>query len=182
MKLRERYGWECTIGTQAIALEDNLEELYPLAKTMKKIGVDYLVIKPLSVHEEGTCKNLKSIRIPDNIKKKLSSKFLNRGSFRVIIREQAFSNLKEDKPYDECYAKDFMGYIDSKGGVHSCINFIDNEEYEYGNINDDNFIDIWSTKQIIKPDLDKCRDVCRMDLINRYLWELKNPQEHVNFI
>jgi hypothetical protein len=27
-----------------------------------------------------------------------------------------------------------------------------------------------------------CRDACRLDEINRYLWELKNPVKHANFI
>ena len=34
-----------------------------------------------------------------------------------------------------------------------------------------------------KMDLEKnCRELCRLDEMNRYLSELKNPGEHVNFI
>jgi hypothetical protein len=30
--------------------------------------------------------------------------------------------------------------------------------------------------------IDKCRVNCRMDPVNRYLWDLKSPPAHVNFI
>ena len=31
-------------------------------------------------------------------------------------------------------------------------------------------------------DINDCRVNCRMDEVNRYLWRLKNPQDHDNFI
>ena len=35
----------------------------------------------------------------------------------------------------------------------------------------------------MRLDLEKnCREICRLDEMNRYLEELKNPGEHVNFI
>ena len=86
------------------------------------------------------------------------------------------------RSYYKCYAQDFIGYIDTLGGVHSCINFINNSDYCYGNIYDDTFENIWKSKQEIRPNLNQCRDICRADLINRYLWDLKNPSEHINFI
>ena len=62
------------------------------------------------------------------------------------------------------------------------INYIDDKEYEYGNIYENKFRDIWENKQMIKPDLDKCRTICRIDNCNRYLHRLKNPDKHENFI
>jgi hypothetical protein len=31
-------------------------------------------------------------------------------------------------------------------------------------------------------DLSRCMPTCRNDAVNRFLWRLKHPPEHVNFI
>jgi hypothetical protein len=64
------------------------------------------------------------------------------------------------------------------------------DELKYGNINEESFVDIWEgehRKEIVNyfmnMDLEKnCRELCRLDEMNRYLNELKHPGEHVNFI
>ena len=50
-----------------------------------------------------------------------------------------------------------------------------------------NSIDVSNPDVIIKRagnclDVTKCRQVCRLDKINSYLWELIHPGHHVNFI
>ncbi len=52
------------------------------------------------------------------------------------------------------------------------------------------FKEIWEGEKRLKSvryaeeelDTNQCRVNCRMDEINRYLWDLKYPSEHVNFI
>ena len=107
---------------------------------------------------------------------------LYKDDYEFIYRDDAFENVNQDKEYDKCYAQDFVAYINTLGDVHSCINYIDDKEYEYGNIYENKFRDIWENKQMIKPDLDKCRTICRIDNCNRYLHRLKNPDKHENFI
>jgi len=60
----------------------------------------------------------------------------------------------------------------------------------YGNMYENTFKEIWEGNKRHKSvqwaegklDTNQCRLNCRMDEINRYLWDLKNPPEHVNFI
>jgi len=179
VKLKKKYDLKCTIGTQALLLEDNKDDISNLVIHMKNIGVDYIVIKPLSIHPDGTCKNLKYQNITDEIRE--LEKYSNE-KFKVIIRNKAFQHSDETRPYDKCYAQDFMAHIDSIGGVHSCINYIGQKEFCYGNIYENTFENIWKNKHTIKPDISKCRDICRLDECNRYLWKLKNPPNHINFI
>ena len=59
-----------------------------------------------------------------------------------------------------------------------------------GNIFENSLKEIWSSKQkrdaieYINNQIDKkqCQPSCRHHHINNYLWELKHPNEHINFI
>ena len=83
-----------------------------------------------------------------------------------------------------------MVYVDAKGNLWPCIAFMGKEELKYGNLNEESFVNIWEgnhRKKIVdyfmNMDLEKnCRELCRLDEMNRYLDELKNPGGHVNFI
>lgn len=83
-----------------------------------------------------------------------------------------------------------MTHIDAKGNVWPCVAHIGTEELCYGNIYEQPFEQIWEgsrrqeiIKQLNQMDINKvCREACRLDEINKYLDELKNPGLHVNFI
>jgi MoaA/NifB/PqqE/SkfB family radical SAM enzyme len=175
--------WECTIGVQALLFKDNLNDLYKLARILKVIRADYLVLKPFSEHTKRIGDELKLPTIEEIDTLMMQLKQYETEDFRIIFRKNAIVNLNKKKQYNKCYAQDFMAYIDSYGGVHSCINYMDNPLYTYGNINKNTFEDIWKKKPFIKPNLGECRTVCRLDLINQYLYELKSDNvTHKNFI
>jgi radical SAM protein with 4Fe4S-binding SPASM domain len=96
----------------------------------------------------------------------------------------------EERGYDCCFGLPFWAYVSSDGGVWACSAFLGKEEFFYGNLYEETFSQIWegqrrkSVLEMVDQDLDvsKCREVCRLDEINRYLWELRNPHPHVNFI
>ena len=78
----------------------------------------------------------------------------------------------------------------ANGEVYGCSSFLENEKFCYGNINEKSFQDVWEgdkrkeSYEFIrnKMNAQNCRENCRMDEINRYLWELDHPGAHVNFI
>ena len=80
--------------------------------------------------------------------------------------------------------------IDAGGNVWGCSVYLDDERFLYGNIYDQSFQEIWlGEKRKIslrwvetQMDASECIVNCRMDEINRYLWDLKNPFKHANFI
>lgn len=177
VRIRNKCNYECTIGTQSILFNENWEEMYELVPYLKSLGVDYFVLKPFSNHSKRKGKKINPPEYsPDGLEDFESDKF------KVIERYNAFNYLDKKKSYDKCYAQDFVAYIDTSGGVHSCINYIDDKDYCYGNIYNDTFENIWKNKKEINPDLTKCRSVCRLDSCNRYLNQIKNPPPHINFI
>ncbi|MDA1110873.1 MAG: radical SAM protein, partial [Nitrospinae bacterium] len=53
VKIRNQKNWDCTLGSQMVLLPENEKEALTLAKTMKAVGCDYLVIKPYSQHNSS---------------------------------------------------------------------------------------------------------------------------------
>jgi len=80
--------------------------------------------------------------------------------------------------------------IDAGGNVWGCSAYLGDERFLYGNIYENSFQEIWEGEKRAESlewaekelDTDQCRVNCRMDEINRYLWEMRHPPAHVNFI
>jgi len=189
---RKEKGYTCTIGGQMLLLPENADEAFTLGRGLKEIGIDYLVIKPYSQHLRSITKKYGGIDYRKflNLEEKLQS--LNRDGFNVIFRARTMSKLFEnERGYNVCYSTPFFwAYIASDGCIYGCSAYLGDERFCYGNINESRFKEIWEgdrrkeSYHFIKHalNIDECRKNCRMDEINRYLWKLKHPDKHVNFI
>jgi len=185
--IKRKNNYQATIGIQALLTNKSLSELNLLANIVKKIGADNLQIKPYSHHPAS--KN--DLRFNQDDAEKLRGEFesLNDENFQVIYRTQTIKRLSQERDYKECYGLPFFTLIDSRGNVVPCNLFYGNEEFTYGNINQDLFSNIWMSerrKQVIEKinqkGIDDCRMGCRLDASNRYLERLKNPHPHDDFI
>jgi len=169
------------IEVQSILFSDNIEKLPNLAKILACFKPDYFIVKPFSKHEKSVDAALKH-PTKEQISVFLKEMDKYKDKFHFIYRDTAFSNVDKRKPYDECYGQDFVAYIDTTGGVYSCINYVGNQDFCYGNIYEKDFESIWKNKIKITPDLEQCRTICRLDQMNRYLYNLKKKPQHINFI
>jgi GTP 3',8-cyclase len=189
--LREKLGSRCVLGIQILLLPDNSHEVETLALRSRDIGLDYIVIKPYSHHPKSETQVYKDIRykeyegLMDELEKHSTD------TFEVIARIQTMNRWDEQvKSYDRCYALSFWSHLDAGGNVWGCSNYLGDDEFNYGNIYEKTFQEIWEgprraqCMRWVENELDcsACRVNCRMDKINRYLWELKHPLPHVNFI
>lgn len=190
VSLRKKIKASCTLGAQLLLLQDNFQEAELLAKKLKKIGFDYLIIKPYSQHPKSFNRKYEKM----NYKKYLFleeklSKF-NDKNFQVIFRRHTIKKLFEKRPYNICHAVPFFWvHLTTNGDVYSCGNFIGNKRFKLGNYNEKSFKEIWEGEVrkkhwefMKKFSVENCRKNCRMDEVNRYLERLKNPPPHVNFI
>jgi radical SAM protein with 4Fe4S-binding SPASM domain len=181
VKIRKEIGSNCTLGMQAILLNENAHEMRMLAETARSIGVDYLVIKPYSHHQSSKHDDM-VVSLPFIHDFATTLESYSTDKFRVIFRLNAFERMHKDRKYNECLALPFWAYISTEGDVWSCSAKMGNDDsFVLGNIYQDNFMAILrKSRQSHK--LKDCRINCRMDACNEYLWKLKHPDPHVNFI
>lgn len=191
VKIRQEHRHKCTLGIQVILLPENKNEILGLAEIAKDIGMDYLVVKPYSQHPLSKTDRYKEIKYKEDLD--LSDKLseMNTNNFKVIFRRHAMKKWDEGKKnYNQCLALPFWSYIDSDGNVWGCSVYLGDERFLYGNIYEKTFQEIWEGEQRrkslewVEKELNaaRCRVNCRMDEINRYLWNLKNSPHHINFI
>lgn len=189
--IKREIGSDCTLGLQSLLLPENESEMEALAKCCRDIGLDYLVIKPYSQHLKSETDEYQDIAYThcEDLGERLSK--YSTDDFSVIFRWRTMRKWDvKDRGYSRCYGLPFWSYIDASGNVWGCSVHLTDERFCYGNIFEQTFAEIWHGEQRKKSlefvqehmDAGDCRVNCRLDEINRYLWELKHPKAHVNFI
>jgi len=192
VKLKREEGYRCTIGAQMLLLPENADEAYTLGKTLKEIGVDYLVIKPHTQPLYSKTRRYEDFDYQELMELGEKLKDLDGDGFNLIFRAGGMrKTFEKERGYENCMATPFFwAYVMSDGCIYGCLNYLLNDKFNYGNINESTFKEIWEGErrresfEFIRTKLDVggCRLNCRMDEINKYLWRLSNPREHDNFI
>lgn len=188
VRVKQDQKLKTTLGVQCLLLPDNIDNLSDMVRQLRELGIDYLTIKPYSQHLHS--ENTFQIDYTDMLELEQEIKQFETKDFHVYFRAQAMKKMHHEKCYKQCHGLPFMTHIDAKGNVWPCVAHIGMEEFCYGNIYEQTFEDIWNgsnRQRVIQKlnalDLNEvCREACRLDEMNRYLDELKNPGAHVNFI
>jgi GTP 3',8-cyclase len=196
--IRRKKGYACALGMQIILLPENYNEVTLLAKKAKAIGMDYLVVKPYSQHPFSKTTRYKNIKYEKYLPLAGKLSRFNTKDFSVIFRVHAMKKWDQaQRTYEHCLALPFWTHIDAGGNVWACSAYLaykkDNpvpNKFLIGNIYENTFRQIlegsrrrslvrWAAREL---DTCRCRVNCRMDEVNRYLWDVTHPPEHVNFI
>jgi len=190
-KVKRKNGYKCALGMQLLLIPENKHEVFLLAKLARDIGMDYLVIKPYSQHPLSKTSKYKDVKYSEYMDFADRLKEYNTSGFSAIFRGNTMKKWDEaEKNYRCCLSLPFWSYMDAGGGVWGCSMYLGDKRFYYGNVYDNTFQEIWEGDKRLKSlkwvenelDVSMCRLNCRMDEVNRYLWDLKNPVEHVNFI
>ncbi|MEO5370016.1 MAG: radical SAM protein [Magnetococcus sp. DMHC-1] len=186
-------GLNCVIGAQALLLPENADEMTQLARICRdEIGLDYLVIKPYSQHMFSETRLYSQLDYQELVALESQLQGLDTDRFQVIFRAATMRKYTATDRYERCQATPFLwAYIMADGTVSGCSAFLLDKRFEYGNINHQTFQEIWEGEkrqqgfEFVRTQLDigACRRNCRMDAINRYLYQMTAHKiPHVNFI
>ena len=192
VEIKRENGYQTAIGIQCLLLPENSNEVAGLAGRAKSMGLDYLVLKPYSQHLMSETHMYEKVDYDEFKFLEEELDRFNGGGFNVVFRSRTMEKLKESqRHYTVCQATPFFwAYIMASGDVYGCSAYLEDERFCYGNINHSSFSEIWEGEKRMKSidyvqhelDISECRKNCRMDEVNRYLWDIKNPKPHVNFI
>jgi MoaA/NifB/PqqE/SkfB family radical SAM enzyme len=189
--MRVQRGYQCVLGLQMLLLPENWDEAETLARIARDIGMDYLVVKPYSHHPDSKTQQYADISYEGHAELEKQLRAHDTGNFRVVFRAETMEQWDQgERHYDTCLALPFWAYLDSGGTLWGCSTYLEDKRFRYGNIYEESFASIWNGQPRLDAlglanegfHLGHCRYNCRMDKINKYLWELKRPPTHVNFI
>jgi len=195
IRFKRENNLDCTIGAQSLLLPENAAEMEELAYLCRdEIGLDYLVIKPYSQHCFSDTHVYDGIDYDQYLQMGETLRAISNSSFNVVFRSNTMKKYMEpeENRYKKCNATPFVwGYVMADGAVYGCSAYLLDKRFEYGNLMEKSFQEIWQGDKreanfhYIRKELDihECRTNCRMDEVNRYLFQLsENNVPHVNFI
>ncbi|MEW5772159.1 MAG: radical SAM protein [Thermodesulfobacteriota bacterium] len=188
---RDDHGWGARIGVQLLLLPENAAEVETLARICRdEIGADYLVVKPYSQHKKSETRRYADIDYTSYLDLAERLKGMETERFAVVFRARTMLSYHRDKAYATCFSTPFFwAYVSSAGDLVSCSAFLGDARFSLGNIMSHGFAEVWegpgrrrSLDMMRGLDIAECRSNCRMDKVNSYLWRLRHPGAHDDFI
>lgn len=201
--LKRAHGLPVTIGLQMVLMPEFADQIEPLARLGRDLGVDYLVIKHCSDDENGSLgvdygayggltgllERAEAMSAPGYLVRAKWSKILSGGTRR----------------YARCYGPPLILQISGSGLVAPCGMLFNDRyaRYHIGNIAERRFRDIvrsdryWEVMDLLASERfdarTMCGTLCLQHKVNEYLWSLKeggsepaaphgDQPMHVNFI
>lgn len=186
-------GSSPVIGVQYVVNHHNYADLPYAAQFYRDLGVDYLTIKPAYKNELNPAHEENELDTELALKYMREAKTFETDRYKVYAKTSQFIETLEfetndGRYYKKCLATPLSPYLDEDGSVEMCGN-LKGRGFTMGNVNQSSFQDIWSSQQrkdcVSKIDLCKCPAGCKLDPLNKVLWDALYPDNdrvHKNFV
>ncbi len=202
VRIKKERNLAVTVGLQMVLMPEFEDQIIPLARLGKELGVDYLVIKHCSDDEAGTLgvdySRYESLTAALEEAESYSSE-----NYQVSAKWSKILS-RGKKSYGKCFGAPFIMQISGTGLVAPCGMFFNEKyrKYHIGNIKETRFKDLWKSERYwevmrslardgFNPNTD-CGTLCLQHKTNEVLWKIyqehripEPPEEipnHINFI
>ncbi len=195
--LKKAHNHDCTIGLQMVLIPECYDQVLAEAELGAELGVDYFVIKHCSDSEykeigidykdyasiEDVLKQAESLSTEDYVVQAKWNKI--RASEETELYRNGY------RKYDVCLGTPFLLQISGNGKIYPCGPFFNKQRFYMGDLHEGSFFDLvnsdhyWNVHKDIAASVDVHKDCaigCRQDYVNKFLWDIRNPPEHINFI
>jgi MoaA/NifB/PqqE/SkfB family radical SAM enzyme/metal-sulfur cluster biosynthetic enzyme len=193
VETKRRRHLDTTVGLQMVLTPKNVDQVIPLARLGAELGVDYLVVKQCSDtvdNDIGVFDKLDRYKDFSDILRQAET--YSTGDYRVIVKWDKILN-EGRRTYDKCLGAPFLLYSSGEGKIYPCGMWFDTreEEFRLGDLTERSFKEIFESeryweviaRQSCHVDVHKeCYSNCRTHNVNEFLWKVRHPPEHVNFI
>lgn len=181
------------IGVQYVTNHHNYRDLPYAAQFYRDIGVDYISIKPAYKNTLNPAHEENELDTGEAIRHMRQAKAFETDRFKVYAKTSQFLETLEFETndaryYKKCLATPLSPYLDEDGSVEMCGN-LKGRGFTLGNINENSFQAIWNSERrkecLAKIDLYKCPAGCKLDPLNKVLWDALYPDNdrvHKNFV
>jgi MoaA/NifB/PqqE/SkfB family radical SAM enzyme len=201
--VKKQAGLDVTLGLQMVLLPQFSDQILPLARLGRELGVDYLVIKHCSDDEMGSL-GVNYDRYNDLVGLLKQAEALSGDGY--LVRAKWSKILSGGKRcYERCYGPAFIMQFSGSGLVAPCGMLFNSRyrKYHIGNIAEQSFREIWQGERywevlglLASPEFNAqtmCGSLCLQHKVNEYLHGIKDlaakpqrgsgpPPMHVNFI
>lgn len=174
---------DCVVGVSFLLSADNWQQAPDMMKLGLSLGADYVTFRPLVLYamDDPAVSSGDTTWINDAMPT-LEWLSTQEGVECIPARFAEYRDWQRERPYKACYGIRHNTTITPNGKVWLCPNRREFPDSLLGDLTRESFTDIWARHPGEWTNFEKCRIFCRLHLLDKTLWEVNRPREHVNFI
>lgn len=185
VRIKHERQADCTIGVGFLTSHESRKDIERATLLCKEIGVDYIQFRPMQIHHGGSFEyNWEDVRY--DIEECLKHATDN---FHVLFSKHKYDMMERQdfgRDYGKCYGHQFASVVSANGKMYLCCHLRGYEKYCLGDLKKNSFLEIWNSNQRKKAveniNFKDCIPLCRCNTFNQILWNISNPQNHINFL
>lgn len=181
--LKKKVNRNLSIGIAFLVHPLNYFEIYEAANLAKKLGADYIQIRPVFIPGKQVLKKM-WLTVQELMEKSME---LIDGQFSVFPILHRFDEVaRVERTYTRCLGHALLGVVAADCNAYICCQLRGFPRFSFGNLKEKSFFEIWQSKErkevIKRIDLNSCPP-CRYNKYNELLDYLGDKiRPHKNFL